>query len=69
MRLRQFIFAVVMATGALTAAAQQRQVLTDTIVDHQPYVLLNNGLLMPRFGIGTFNVPVTASWQTPYRSP
>lgn len=29
----------------------------DTIVGGIPYVKLNNGLLMPRFGIGTFNVP------------
>jgi len=29
----------------------------DTIVDGIPYVKLNNGQLMPRFGIGTFNDP------------
>lgn len=26
-------------------------------VNGQPYVLLNNGIWMPRFGIGTYNVP------------
>lgn len=29
----------------------------DTIINGIPYVKLNNGLSMPRFGIGTFNVP------------
>lgn len=29
----------------------------DTTVDNIPYVRLNNGVMMPRFGIGTFNVP------------
>lgn len=30
---------------------------TEKDVNGQPYVMLNNGLWMPRFGIGTFNVP------------
>lgn len=30
---------------------------TEKAVNGQPYVMLNNGLWMPRFGIGTFNVP------------
>lgn len=29
----------------------------DTVVNGVPYVILNNGQLMPRFGIGTFNDP------------
>ena len=29
----------------------------DKIVNGIPYVTLNNGLSMPRFGIGTFNDP------------
>lgn len=29
----------------------------DTYINGIPYVTLNNGLQMPRFGIGTFNVP------------
>lgn len=39
------------------ASSQSRLVLTDTIINNQSYVILNNGLEMPRFGIGTFNVP------------
>lgn len=30
---------------------------TEKIVNGIPYVQLNNGEWMPRFGIGTFNVP------------
>lgn len=37
--------------------SQSHEILTDTIINNQPYVYLNNGLVMPRFGIGTFNVP------------
>lgn len=37
--------------------AQKHSVLQDTTRNNQPYVILNNGLVMPRFGIGTFNVP------------
>ena len=29
----------------------------DKIINGIPYVTLNNGRLMPRFGIGTFNDP------------
>lgn len=47
----------------------------DTIVDGIPYVKLNNGQLMPRFGIGTFNDPgdsiacdaVTFAFKSGYR--
>lgn len=37
--------------------AQKHSELQDTTINNQPYVILNNGLVMPRFGIGTFNVP------------
>lgn len=42
---------------SISVFSQQHDVLTDTIISNQPYVYLNNGLVMPRFGIGTFNVP------------
>lgn len=37
--------------------AQKHSELQDTTINNKPYVILNNGLVMPRFGIGTFNVP------------
>lgn len=43
--------AVVVAAGFNEMKAQEK------LVDGVPYVTLNNGCSMPRFGIGTFNVP------------
>lgn len=54
MKIRTLILSLMLA---LTTTIHARDILTDTIIDGQPYVLLNNGLSMPRFGIGTFNVP------------
>ena len=43
--------AVVVAAGFNEMKAQEK------LADGVPYVALNNGCSMPRFGIGTFNVP------------
>ena len=48
-RILSIVIAFFMATTAINAAEKE--------VNGQPYVLLNNGQWMPRFGIGTFNVP------------
>lgn len=44
-----FVLFAFMMTTAVSA--------TEKIVNGIPYVQLNNGEWMPRFGIGTFNVP------------
>ncbi len=46
------LFGLIMTT---TANATQK------LVDGIPYVQLNNGVWMPRFGLGTFNVPDNAT--------
>lgn len=48
-RILSIVVAFFMATTAVYA--------TEKEVNGQPYVQLNNGQWMPRFGIGTFNVP------------
>ena len=48
---RIFILAVVTAFLPFQMKAE------DKIINGIPYVTLNNGKQMPRFGIGTFNVP------------
>jgi len=40
-----------------TMATTQPLSAQEVIKDGIPYVTLNNGILMPRFGIGTYNVP------------
>lgn len=57
MKFKTFLIAGLACFMSASAFSQKRPVLTDTIVNGQPYVLLNNGMEMPRFGIGTFNVP------------
>lgn len=58
MNIRKIIAAMAFAAGSLSCAVVAADgVLTDSIISGQPYVLLNNGLRMPRFGIGTFNDP------------
>ena len=47
-RILSIIVAFFMATTAVYA--------TEKEVNGQPYVQLNNGQWMPRFGIGTFNL-------------
>lgn len=55
--MKKRIFLIFAFMAMLTASAQAADVLKDIIVNHQPCVILNNGQIMPRFGIGTFNVP------------
>lgn len=57
MKYRAFLSAVFGCLMSVCAFSQSPRFLTDTIINNQPYVHLNNGLIMPRFGIGTFNVP------------
>lgn len=57
MRARVILLGLFISVTAAFSHARNQQVLADTIINNQPYVLLNNGLEMPRFGIGTFNVP------------
>lgn len=45
------IMAIAIIVSNISASAE------DTYINGIPYVTLNNGLQMPRFGIGTFNVP------------
>lgn len=45
--IKKIIFGLALCIAAMTANAQSKV----------PYAELNNGLKMPRFGIGTFNVP------------
>lgn len=47
---------ILMSLVVVTMAAFQTHA-EDRIINGMPYVVLNNGLLMPRFGIGTFNDP------------
>lgn len=54
MNIQNILIAAFMLVGTQVNA---REVLTDTIVNGVPYTMLNNGVEMPRFGIGTFNVP------------
>ncbi len=51
--IKRIILGLVLGIAAMTTNAQSQV----------PYAELNNGLRMPRFGIGTFNVPATALWQ------
>lgn len=51
---RRSFLAVLASLFCLTAGAQEK------VVDNVPYLKLNNGVWMPRFGIGTFNVPDNA---------
>lgn len=51
MKAKKLLLAVPAIAMCITASAQ------DKIVNGVPYVKLNNGVWMPRFGIGTFNVP------------
>lgn len=48
------ILIVSLALASSMSAASQ---ITNKMINDMPYVELNNGELMPRFGIGTFNVP------------
>ena len=52
-RILSIIMAFLMGTTTINA--------TEKEVNGQPYVQLNNGQWMPRFGIGTFNVPDNAT--------
>lgn len=52
-RILSIVVAFFMTTTAVYA--------TEKEVNGQPYVQLNNGQWMPRFGIGTFNVPDNAT--------
>ena len=45
------LLSIAMALGVFAIKAEDR------IVNGVPYTVLNNGQLMPRFGIGTYNVP------------
>lgn len=45
-----FVLLALMQTTTVSSA-------TEKLVNGIPYVYLNNGEWMPRFGIGTFNVP------------
>lgn len=51
MNAKKLLLAVPAMAMCVTAAVQ------DKIVNGVPHVKLNNGVWMPRFGIGTFNVP------------
>lgn len=48
----KILVAVAISVAGFTGLQAQERV-----VDGMPYVTLNNGYTMPRFGIGTFNVP------------
>lgn len=48
----KILVAVAISVAGFTGLQAQERV-----VDGMPYVTLNNGYSMPRFGIGTFNVP------------
>lgn len=52
MRFSRILFSVIAGLLMTTTIGA-----TEKIVNGQPYVQLNNGAWMPRFGIGTFNVP------------
>lgn len=57
MRLSKFLFIVI---GALFMATATEKA-TEKVVNGIPYVQLNNGKWMPRFGLGTFNIPDNAT--------
>lgn len=57
MNLRTFLSAAGICLAAVVSFAHNGHVPADTTINGQPYAILNNGLKMPRFGIGTFNVP------------
>lgn len=47
----------IIIAGLLTIMTTSGMKAEEKVVDGVPYVTLNNGQSMPRFGIGTFNVP------------
>lgn len=51
MNVKKILLGMEACVLSLTATAQEK------IVDNVPYVQLNNEVWMPRFGIGTFNIP------------
>ena len=52
MKLRKTFMAVLLVTAVTYSIKAEEK-----IIDGIPYVTLNNGQQMPRFGIGTYNVP------------
>lgn len=47
----------ILVAVAISVAGFTGLLAQERVVDGMPYVTLNNGYSMPRFGIGTFNVP------------
>lgn len=49
--LQTFLFAIIATILPFGMKSEEK------LIDGVPYIKLNNGTLMPRFGIGTFNDP------------